>query len=206
MTLTSSATEGAMQSRRPRIEPGIGDRSVKVQDQRRHSAPQTEGKEVTRRRILKGLLVIVLLCDVTKVAAAEFSYRGVKFGMTREEISKLVPLEPGTNEVTGRQSFMDKQVAFQFDDKGQLYVVEISYWVPEPVQLKLAAMKRALQKKYAVSNPSEKVWDLGDAFMSLDDIFVTNPSRYLKTTITSKRLYDEYLDRAGATFRPALQD
>ncbi len=205
MTLTSSAIEGINQSRGPRIEPGPGDRS-KVQVEPRQGVSQAEGRYVTRRRILKSLLVIFLLCVATKLAAAEFSYREVKFGMTREEVSKLVPLEKGSNVAAGQTGFMDKLVVFQFDDRGQLYGIEISYWIPEPGHIMLAAMRRALQKKYGVSNPSEKVWDLGDALISFDEYHVSNPAHYLRTTITHKRLYGEYLDRAGAPLGPSLQD
>jgi hypothetical protein len=132
-------------------------------------------------------------------------FGGVKFGMTRAEVSKLVPLEPGSNRAAGRTSFSDNTVVFQFDDKGQLYIVEISYWIPEPKEIMLAALKRALQKKYAVSNTSSVPWDLGDALMSFEEYYMSNVA-YLRTTIMHKRLYDEYLDRAGAVLQPRLQD
>lgn len=160
---------------------------------------------MTRQWILTGVIGLLLLCNATKAAAGEFTYRGVKFGMTRAEVSKLVPLEPGSNRAAGRTSFSDNTVVFQFDDKGQLYIVEISYWIPNPPELMRAALKRALQKKYAVSNTSSVPWDLGDALMSFEEYYISNVA-YLRTTIMHKRLYDEYLDRAGAVLQPRLQD
>ncbi len=161
---------------------------------------------MTKQGVVIGLLGFLLLCGATRTAAEEFTYRGVKFGMTREELSKLVPLEDGTNRAAGRKSFADKKVTFQFDDKGQVYAIEFEYWIPEPARLMQAALRRALQKKYAVASTSEKVWDLGYALMSFDEIYTTNPVRYLRTTITHKRLYEEYLDRVAVQFAPSLQD
>ncbi len=165
-----------------------------------------EDRQVTKQSILIASLVaslgIFLLCDAIKATAAEFTYRGVKFGMTREEVSKLVPLDPDSNRAA-RSGFADKNVNFQFDDRGQLYVIEISYLLEGP--LAVSAMRRALQKKYGVSNASEGVWDLDDVLVSIDEYY-GNPSHYLRTTITHKRLYDEYLDRLASRFAPALQD
>ncbi|HLC21599.1 MAG TPA: hypothetical protein VJM10_05775 [Candidatus Methylomirabilis sp.] len=79
---------------------------------------------------------------------------GVKFGMTREEVSKLVPLEGESNQAASNKGSADKKVAFKFDDKGQLYVIEISYRIPPPQHLMLPALRREMQKKYAVSDPS----------------------------------------------------
>ena len=161
---------------------------------------------MTKQRVVIGLLGFLLLCAATRTGAEEFTYRGVKFGMTREEVLKLVPLENGSNRVAGQKSFADKKVTFQFDDKGQVYAIEMDYWIPKPGRPILDALRKALQKKFAVANPSEKVWDLGYAFMSFEEYYSTNPVRYYRTTITHKRLYDEYLDRLSTQFGPALQD
>jgi hypothetical protein len=140
---------------------------------------------------------LLLLCNATKAAAYEFTYRGVRFCMTRTEVSKFVPLEPGTNRAAGRTSVSDNTVVFQFDDKGQFSIVEISYWIPDPKELIRAALKRAPQKKYAVSNTSSVPWDLGDALMSFEEYSISNV-HYLQSRIRHKRLYNEYFDRAGA--------
>ena len=160
---------------------------------------------VTRQWVLTALLGCFLLGSATNSAAAEFTYRGVKFGMTRKAVSKLVPLEERSNKAAGKTSFADNEVFFEFDDKGQLYAVEISYFIPKPAEIMRLALRRALQKKYAVSNPSEKAWDLGDAFLVFDDYYISNLA-YSRTRITHKRLYDEYLDRLGAQFGSRLQD
>ncbi len=157
---------------------------------------------MTKQSILMGIAWLCLLCGATKAGAAEFTYRGVKFGMTRDEVAKLVPLIPGSNQ-EAREGFVNKKVFFQFDDRGQLYVIEISYQVEGP--LAVAALRRALQKKYGVNNASERVWDLGDVLVSFDEYY-GNPSHFLRTTITHKRLYDEYLDRLAAQFGPKLRD
>ncbi len=166
-------------------------------------ASRAEDGYVTRQWILTGVIGLLLLCNATKAAACEFTYRGVRFRMTRTEVSKFVPLEPGTNRAAGRTSFSDNTVVFQFDDKGQFYIVEISYWIPDPKELIRAALKRASQKKYAVSNTSSVPWDLGDALMSFEKYYISNVA-CLRTTIMHKRLYDEYLDRAGAVLQPRL--
>ena len=155
--------------------------------------------------ILIGLLGLFLLGSATKAPAAEFTYHGVKFGMTREEVSKLVPLEERSNKAAGQTSFADNKVFFEFDDKGQLYAIEISYFIPKPVEIMRLALRRALQKKYAVSNPSTPIWDLGDTFLVFEDYYISNLA-YSRTRITHKRLYDEYLDRLGAQFGPRLLD
>lgn len=164
-----------------------------------------EGRQVTKQSMLIASLGIFLLCNAGRAAAAEFTYRGVKFGMTREEVSKLVPLEGRSNKAAGQTSFADNKVFFEFDDKDQLYAIEINYFIPKPVDIMRPALRRALQKKYAVSNPSNAVWDLGDAFVVFEDYYIGNLA-YLRTRITHKRLHDEYLDRLGAQFGPKLQD
>ena len=163
---------------------------------------------MTIRWGLTSLLGLFLFCNATKAAAAEFTYRGVNFGMTKEEVSKLVPLEAASNRAAGRKSFADKEVNFEFDDKGQLYVIEIDYWIPKPPHIMRPAMRRALQKKYAVSNPSDPVWDLGDVLMKFDEYYGGGGGKlpYLRTTITHKRLYNEYLDRMAAQLGPSVQD
>lgn len=160
---------------------------------------------VKRQWILTVLLGCFLLGSATKSAAAEFTYRGVKFGMTREAVSKLVPLEGESNQAAANKGSADKKVAFKFDDKGQLYVIEISYRIPPPEHLMAPALRRALQKKYGVSNPSEKPWDLGDALMSFEEYSLSKQD-YLRTRITHTRLYDEYVERLAAKRAPLVQD
>ena len=142
---------------------------------------------MTRQWILTGVLGLFLLSTATRAMAAEFTYRGVKFGMTREEVSKHVPLIPGTIQAAGKPGTTAKAAYFQFDDKDQLYSIELNYLLPHPVQIMRPAMRRALQKKYAVSNPSEKVWDLGDALMSFEEYYMGSQG-YLRITTTHKRL------------------
>jgi len=163
---------------------------------------------VTKQKILIGLLGFLFLSAVTQAAAEEFTYRGVKFGMTREEVSKLVPLKKGSDKerATGQTNFEDNTVFFQFDDTGRLYAIEISYFIPDPKHIVLPAMRKALAKKYGVSNPSEKVWDHGDVRISFGEYYISNPAQYLRTTITHKRLYDEYLDRVGTLLGDRLKD
>ena len=79
---------------------------------------------------------------------------GVKFGMTREAVSKLVPLDGESNQAAANKGSADKKVAFQFDDKDQLYAIEITYRIPPPQHLMRPALRREMQKKYAVSDPS----------------------------------------------------
>ena len=153
----------------------------------------------TQRRIWLGWVGLYLICHAAQAGAAEFTYRGVKFGMTRDEVAKLVPLVPGSNQ----EARQDKKIDFRFDDRGQLYVIEISYRIEGPHAA--AALRRALQKKYGVKNVSERVWDLGDVLVSFDEYY-GNPTHFLRTMITHKRLYDEYLDRASALFGDRLRD
>ncbi len=155
--------------------------------------------------MLIGLLGLFLLGSAGEAPAAEFTYRGVKFGMTREEVSKLVPLVEGSNQAAGKKGSTDKTVFFQFDDKNQLYAIEISYWIPQPLHIMRPALRRQLQKKYAVSNPSEGVWDLGDAVISFED-YSLKKQHYLRTRITNKRLYDEYIERLAIQVAPSLDD
>ncbi len=161
---------------------------------------------MTRQSILIGLAWVCLLCAATKAGAAEFTYRGVKFGLTRDEVSKLVPLVGDTNQAAGGAGLgAAKGLSFEFDDKGQLYTLQISYWMPKPLHVMRPALRRALQKKYGVNAPSEKVWDLGDVLMSFEEYYIGNQS-YLRTTITHKRLYDEYLDRLADQLAPSLRN
>ena len=88
-----------------------------LQGKLHHTVSPAKGGYVTKRWVLTGLLLFFLLGTATKGAAAEFTYRGVKFSMTRGEVSILVLPEPGTNQVAGWQGF-SKNAAFQFTDKG----------------------------------------------------------------------------------------
>ncbi len=161
--------------------------------------------DVTKHWMLTAVLGLFLFGSATKSAAAEFTYRGVKFGMTREAVSKLVPLDGDSNQAASNKGSADKKVAFQFDDKDQLYAIEISYRIPPPQHIMRPALQRELRKKYAVTNPSEKAWDLGEALMSFEE-YSLSKQRYLRTRITHKRLYDEYVERLAVQVAPSMQD
>jgi hypothetical protein len=160
---------------------------------------------MSTRWLLTGLLAGFFLCNTMEAGAAEFTYRGVKFGMTREGVSKLVPLIPRTNQALGRAGSTAKAVYFQFDEKDSLYGIELNYLIPEASPIMRRAMRRALQEKYAVVNPSEKVWDLGDAVMTFEE-YNMGGQAYLKVIATHKRLYDEYLDRLATQLGASVQD
>lgn len=134
-----------------------------------------------------------LLCGSSMTAGAEeFSFYGVRFGMTRAEMDALwLPLSGGVYALPVSSV---RQVEPLFDHEGKLYSLSFLVDLPPdyPANLVNRAFSDLVESKWGRVNPNLIV-----------DLTISGGSSGI--TVTDQKMRDAYIDHIGTKIAPLFQ-
>ena len=95
-------------------------------------------------------VALCVLCTALFVppvtAQEELSFYGIKFGMNRESIDLIMPLQPDADRVRTPAHGMSS-LSFAFDREGLLMEIRATYLIPSD-PLEVEGLRQALQQKF----------------------------------------------------------
>ncbi|OGV96844.1 MAG: hypothetical protein A2W53_00085 [Nitrospinae bacterium RIFCSPHIGHO2_02_39_11] len=146
---------------------------------------------------------IILLFLSFPSYAADFEFYGIKFGMTKKDVKKIVPISSSSVEglyKTDKEIREEMDITFfSFDHNQQLYKILTSFKTTDNRKEVAAAMVLAIQEKFITPFLKSTDIEIKSELSNMGD------EKYIALEITSKTLRDKYIEHLKSEMLKKLQ-